>query len=187
MAGPRSATATMARTRDAALAGARRVVAELGFRKASMVDIAVRSGMAKATLYNHFRTKDDIVAALVLHDVNATVQDALTVKDDPAKALARAAWRASTHPALRGALKAEPALVGHILATHATGHSVWEGITQAVQGLLEGCGLTPDRAQTDLVLRWLLSAALLPLREGDNPEVFLEQARALATSVCTSP
>lgn len=186
MAGPRSATATMARTRDAALAGARRVVAELGFRKASMVDIAVRSGMAKATLYNHFRTKEEIVAALVLHDVNASIDDALTVKDDPAKALARAAWRASTHPALRGALKAEPALVGQILASHATSHSVWEGITEAVHRLLEGAGLNTDAAHTDLVLRWLLSAALLPLREGDNPEVFLEQAKALAATVSTS-
>ena len=52
----------MGRTRTAALDGARRVLAEHGLRKATMGDVAVRGGLAKATLYNHFRTKDDLVA-----------------------------------------------------------------------------------------------------------------------------
>ena len=184
MSGPRSTTASMARTREAAISGARRVVAELGYRKASMVDIAVRSGMAKATLYNHFRTKDEVVAALVLHDLNAAIDDALTVKEDPAKALARAAWRISSHPALRGALKAEPALVGAIVASHANQAPVWTGIHEAVHRLLHELTLATDN--TDLVVRWLFSAALLPLRQGDNPEVFLDQARVLARSVSPS-
>ena len=47
----------MGRSRAAALDGARRVFAENGIRKASMADVAVRGGLAKATLYTHFRTK----------------------------------------------------------------------------------------------------------------------------------
>ena len=59
---PRSrAGNAMGRTRAAALDGARRVIAEHGLRKATMGDVAVRGGLAKATLYNHFRTKDELV------------------------------------------------------------------------------------------------------------------------------
>ena len=176
----------MSRTREAALAGARRVITELGFRKASMVDIAVRSGMAKATLYNHFRTKEDVAHALVAQEVGLVLDDALTVKADPAKALARAAWRVSTHPALRGALSAEPALMGVITASLSTHPDVWDHIHQSVATLLEQTGLDHDEAATDLVLRWLCSCALLPLRDGQNPEVFLDQARRLAVTVAPS-
>ena len=75
---PRSrAGNAMGRTRAAALDGARRVLTEHGVRKATMGDIAVRGGLAKATLYNHFRTKDEVVAALVAEPVVQPVETAL--------------------------------------------------------------------------------------------------------------
>ena len=55
----------MGRTRDAALAGAVRSVAKYGARKSTMGDIAMLAGIAKATLYNHFRTKPEVYAATV--------------------------------------------------------------------------------------------------------------------------
>ena len=50
----------MGRTREAALAGALAAVTKYGSRKATMGDIAMLAGIAKATLYNHFRTRDDV-------------------------------------------------------------------------------------------------------------------------------
>jgi AcrR family transcriptional regulator len=166
----------MARTRDSALAAARRVFAEVGVRRASMVDISVRAGMAKATLYNHFRTKDDVVSALVLAECRDIVTDALTVRDDPAKALARAAWRCSTHPVLRGALTAEPSLAGTVL-THT---SSWDAMQDIVGELLAGVGLSATAAARDLVLRWLVTVALQGSQEAER---LLEQGQALAAGL----
>ena len=36
-----------------------------------MGDIAMLAGIAKATLYNHFRTRDDVYLAVVANEVDA--------------------------------------------------------------------------------------------------------------------
>src|SRR3954447_15000654 len=55
----------MDRTRAALLAGAARAVAASG-TKITMAQVATAAGVAKATLYNHFRTREAVLAALVL-------------------------------------------------------------------------------------------------------------------------
>ena len=47
------------------LPGAARAFAEHGLRRSTMQSIAAAAGVAKATLYNHFRTKDEVAAALL--------------------------------------------------------------------------------------------------------------------------
>lgn len=167
------------RTREAALAGARRVIAELGVRKASMADIAVRAGMAKATLYNHFRDKSEVVAALVVHEVTAILDDARTVKLEPAKALARVAFRLNAHPVIRGALRAEPVLAVGIVQDFSSDSPVVQQVRRAVGEFLADLGLRNDTASTDVVLRWWLTAALCPVPEGQDPAVLLEQSALL--------
>ena len=56
-------------TRQALLDGARIVFAEVGVRNANMIEIADRSEVARATLYNHFRDKDELVAALIEDEI----------------------------------------------------------------------------------------------------------------------
>lgn len=41
------------------------VLAEKGYRDASMDEIAARAGVSKGTLYQHFSTKDDLIFALI--------------------------------------------------------------------------------------------------------------------------
>src|SRR4051794_988350 len=53
----------MGRTRAAVLDGAGRAIEKHGSRRATMADIANLAGVAKGTLYNHFRTKDAVYAA----------------------------------------------------------------------------------------------------------------------------
>ena len=55
----------MQRTRTAILDAALDCIATQGVRRTTMTDLATAGGVAKATLYNHFRTKDDVLAALV--------------------------------------------------------------------------------------------------------------------------
>ena len=53
----------MQRTRSALLDGAVRAIEKHGARRATMADIAMLAGVAKGTLYNHFRTKEAIYTA----------------------------------------------------------------------------------------------------------------------------
>lgn len=55
---------TKARNRDAILAAAREAFAELGYEAASLRDIIRGSGLSTGTLYNYFRSKEEIAAAL---------------------------------------------------------------------------------------------------------------------------
>jgi AcrR family transcriptional regulator len=55
---------TKVRNRDAILAAARRVFAELGFEAASVRDIIRRTNLASGTFYNYFRSKEEIARAL---------------------------------------------------------------------------------------------------------------------------
>ncbi|MDT4917587.1 MAG: TetR/AcrR family transcriptional regulator, partial [Pseudonocardiales bacterium] len=51
----------MSRTRAALLSGAARAVSVTGSR-ITMAQVATAAGVAKATLYNHFRTRDAVLA-----------------------------------------------------------------------------------------------------------------------------
>ncbi|MDO9707505.1 TetR/AcrR family transcriptional regulator [Paracraurococcus lichenis] len=55
---------TKARNREAILAAARRVFAELGYEAASVRDIIRRTNLASGTFYNYFRSKEEIARAL---------------------------------------------------------------------------------------------------------------------------
>src|SRR5947209_12498031 len=84
----------MQRTRAAVLDGAVRAVEKHGARRATMADIAMLAGIAKGTLYNHFRTKEAVYAAAVEAGVRNLAQECAAVaREDVAEALALAAER----------------------------------------------------------------------------------------------
>src|ERR687890_2826907 len=60
----------MGRTRLGLLTGAARAFAEHGLRRSTMQSVAAAAGVAKATLYNHFRTKDQVAAALLAAELD---------------------------------------------------------------------------------------------------------------------
>ncbi|TCZ65955.1 TetR/AcrR family transcriptional regulator [Roseicella aquatilis] len=55
---------TKTRNREAILAAARQVFAELGYEAASVRDIIRRTDLASGTFYNYFRSKEEIARAL---------------------------------------------------------------------------------------------------------------------------
>src|ERR1700742_2273852 len=63
---------SMSRTRTALLAGAARAVGTSGTR-ITMAQVATQGGVAKATLYNHFRTRDAVLQALLEDSVGALI------------------------------------------------------------------------------------------------------------------
>jgi len=156
-AGPRPRPAR--RSRAAILDGARAAVLA-GGSKVTMSQIAARAGVAKATLYNHYRAREDVLADLLLAEIDAVV---LEVSHLPlASALARAAQQVSDHPLLE-AFGEHDSSVLSALSVIDVRQPGWTRVAQAVDRLLARHG----RRGTATVLRWLSSFVLAPADGAD--------------------
>jgi AcrR family transcriptional regulator len=146
----------MERTRAAVLDGAARAVEKHGARRATMGDIAVLAGIAKGTLYNHFRAKDAVYAAAIDAGVRGLGEEcALTARDDLTDALALAAERIGRHPALRRLAADEPAALAALMSPD--DGAVWQLARGGVRSVLDAAGRVSDPAAVEVVLRWLVS------------------------------
>jgi AcrR family transcriptional regulator len=163
----------MARTRSSLLDAAVRLIAERGTRRTSMTDIAHAAGIAKGTLYNHFRNKDEVFAALVEAEVLLIADECrgLPLED----ALAVAAVRLDTHPALRRVAVEDPPILAELVSAERieAGNRGWQAALAAAADALEESGRDPRAAE--LVVRWLVTHLTLP-----DPEDARASARLLA-------
>ncbi|HVQ91278.1 MAG TPA: helix-turn-helix domain-containing protein [Mycobacteriales bacterium] len=166
----------MARTRGGLLDGALRAVAKHGTRRTTMHDIAMLAGVAKATLYNHFRTKDDVWSALVEAEVQSIAAECAdqTLVD----ALTHAALRLSGHQALRHVAESEPAALAGLLVRRPQAAG-WRAAEAAVGERLTAAG----RSGADLVLRWLSSYLATPAQ----PDAVRAAAEALVRGLPVNP
>jgi AcrR family transcriptional regulator len=144
----------MGRTRAGLLDGAFRAFAEQGVRRSTMQSIAAAAGVAKGTLYNHFRTKDDVTAALLaaeLERLTATAA-AFPLPD----ALAALSDELGAHPVLRRLAETEPEVLASLVGVSPES---WGAL---VQRLAAALGLDGEGAE--LAARWLLGVVLQPGR-----------------------
>ena len=154
----------MQRTRVAVLDGAVRAVEKHGARRATMSDIATLAGIAKGTLYNHFRTKDAVYAATIEAGVRSLTEECVTVADDDlADALALAADRLSTNPALRRVAADEPGTLAGLLCPG--DGPAWTRARDSVRYVLDAAARDTSDAAVDVVLRWLVSFVGTPGRD----------------------
>jgi AcrR family transcriptional regulator len=144
----------MNRTRAALLAGAARAV-EVSGTRITMAQVASAAGVAKATLYNHFRTRDAVLAALVVAQVDDLVE-AVAGRPLPV-ALVDTAASISRHPVRRGLALVEPATLAGLGRIDETTDG-WQHARAAVDTALRAEAL----GGTDTVLRWLASFLLSP-------------------------
>jgi AcrR family transcriptional regulator len=142
----------MLRTRRAILEAAEQCVQEQGVRGTTMGQIASTGGVAKATLYNHFRTKDDVLRALVEARVAALAEQC--TGRPAAEALEHAARVLAGSAALRRVAEQESALLVPLLVV---------GDGRAWQSAREAVGQLVPPGSVELVLRWLVSQLLWPL------------------------
>ncbi|MGY1620031.1 TetR family transcriptional regulator [Geodermatophilus sp. SYSU D00691] len=147
---------TLARTRQGLLDGAARAFADAGPRRATMQSIAAAAGVAKATLYNHFRTKDEVARALLTAELDRVT--ALAAALPPADALAALADEAAGHPVLRRLAESEPAVLAALLGADA---ERWADLTARL-----AAALGVDDEGAELAGRWLLGVVLQPGRSG---------------------
>ncbi len=152
----------MLRTRTAILTAAAACVQRDGVRKLTMGDVATAAGVAKATLYNHFRTKPDLLAALVESRIAALGESCTEVARQRGlqAALEAAAAALAADPALRAVSADEPlALLPLLRQGQARG---WELARQAVVELLVAAGTPADVLVVEGVLRWFSGQLLWP-------------------------
>jgi AcrR family transcriptional regulator len=144
----------MNRTRAGLLSGAARAFAEHGLRRSTMQSIAAAAGVAKATLYNHFRTKDEVVAALLAVELDRLSDLAASLPRD--QGLAALSDELGAHPVLRRLAETEPETLTSLLGA---GTERWAELTARL-----GEALRVDGDGAELAGRWLLGVILQPGR-----------------------
>ena len=177
----------MGRTRDGLLDGAVASIQRDGLRHLTMSGICTRSGVAKATLYNHFRTKADVLSAVVAREVDrvADVARSATSGGSLADGLSAAADYVATFAPGRAVAAGEPqALVPLLTAGSGRG---WEHARDRASAVLD---VDPTDPLVDLVLAWLgsvLMAAPSPVSRRANAELLAAAAAARTREVPTGP
>lgn len=172
----------MARTRAAILDAAERCLADTGVRRTTMGDVSAAAAIAKATLYNHFRTKDDLLAGLVqsrLEQLTGECTELAAAGLEPA--LAHAARSLASNPALRRVAAEEPAVLA-MLAVPSEGRA-WVTAHRGVETVLRESGAPHDPATVDVVVRWLAGHLLWA---AGNDEI-ARGAGALAAGLSRAP
>lgn len=79
------------RNRDALVAAARDIMTEKGVDAATMLEIADRADVGAGTVYNYFKSKDDLAIAVLetlMHELALRIQDVTDTFDDPAQVYA---------------------------------------------------------------------------------------------------
>jgi AcrR family transcriptional regulator len=146
----------MGRTRVALLEAALVAIEKYGARRATMGDIATLANVAKGTLYNHFRSKDEVYAEAARAAVTSLGERAAVVArtDGLGAALSVAAGAVATSSVLARLRADEPAVLGTALSG-----SAGDGTRAAVESVLAAAGLANAPAAVEIVTRWLIGYA----------------------------
>jgi AcrR family transcriptional regulator len=166
---PAAPRAAIGRTRAGLVDGAGRAFAEHGVRGATMQAVAAAAGVSKATLYNHFRTKDELAGALLAGELDRLT--ALAAQLPTVAAIAALSDELAGHPVLRRLADDEPDLLGGLLRP---GDERWADVVARL-----GAALGVDVDGAEILARWLAGVALHPGRSLDRHR----QAARLVTAV----
>lgn len=150
----------MNRTRAALIEGARRSIEKVGVRQTSMADIADQGQIARATLYNHFRSKQDVFLALVEDEIEQMRAIALEQPTLDGALLALATYLRD-HRVLAPIVAREPAIVA--MLTRITPHETWLNARSALADVYARHRTSePNPAAVDIALRWLVTQISSP-------------------------
>jgi len=162
-----SALVTYARQRDtsnksrvAILAGAKLVIAKVGNYQSNIADIAVSAQVAKATIYNQFADKAEMMESLVESEVIRLTELALAASSRQ-EGLALLSNAISQDLALRKLVESDPSDIAKLVTI--TNHPTWVLVHQ---GLAKVFGA--DSAASGVILRWLLGQIGSPMTQEES-------------------
>jgi AcrR family transcriptional regulator len=173
-----SALVTYARQRDtsnksrvAILAGAKLVIAKVGNYQSNIADIAVSAQVAKATIYNQFADKAEMMESLVESEVIRLTELALAASSKQ-EGLALLSNAISQDLALRKLVESDPSDIARLVTI--TNHPTWVLVHQGIAKVFGA-----DSAACGVILRWLIGQIASPITEEES----VAQARRLAATL----
>jgi len=173
-----SALVTYARQRDtsnksrvAILAGAKLVIAKVGNYQSNIADIAVSAQVAKATIYNQFADKAEMMESLVESEVVRLTELALAASSRQ-EGLALLSNAISQDLALRKLVESDPSDIARLVTI--TNHPTWVLVHQGIAKVFGA-----DSAACGVILRWLIGQIASPITEEES----VAQARRLAATL----
>lgn len=205
----------MGRTRAGILDAAGRAVEKYGVKRTTMSDVASVAGIAKGTLYNHFRTKNDLLTAAIAAGIDVLADECAELARDRGEAgladgLRHAAETLSAHPALVRVTAEDPAELVRLLLPGSDG--AWPVARNAIARVMEAAephtavhdpvadeadagpsdpeetAPAGDAAVIETILRWLVTFTGAPGVPGETEAGAALLARSLsaAPSLSTS-
>ena len=164
-------SATSNKSRTAILSGAKLIIAEVGNYQSNIADIALRSEVSKATIYNQFADKAEMMECLVESEVIRLTDLALatTSRQEALYALSTAI---SQDEALRKLTQSDPSDIAKLVTI--SNHPTW---VLAHQGIAKIFGA--DSAACGVILRWLIGQIASPITQEES----LAQSKRLANSL----
>ena len=173
-----SALVTYARQRDtsnksrvAILAGAKLVIAKVGNYQSNIADIAVSAQVAKATIYNQFADKAEMMESLVESEVIRRTELALAASSRQ-EGLALLSNAISQDLALRKLVESDPSDIARLVTI--TNHPTWVLVHQGIAKVFGA-----DSAACGVILRWLIGQIASPITEEES----VAEARRLAATL----
>lgn len=145
------------RTRGAILEAAQSLITDFGLHHTNMIDIADRAQVSRASLYNHFRDKNEVFIALLEAEVDRIAALA-KVCGSRSESLYLISREISSHEALRSALEHDPAAIA--IALSAREHNLWVRIYRSLAEIFAS-----DAVGIGMIVRWLLGQVTAPLSE----------------------
>ena len=160
--------ATHQRSRSSILSGAKIVIAQVGSYESNMLDIAAKAEVSRATVYNHFSDKEEMMLSLIeseIHRLAELAMHAPTKRD----ALYVLSTEISKDPALAKMIQTDPLDIAKFVTV--TDHPLWKLTQSSLESLFgESHGV---------ILHWLIGQIASPLSPSESAKQADQMARAL--------
>lgn len=147
------------------------VASEVGLRRLSVGDVAMRAGMSRPTLYKRFPTRDDLILRTILREASVildSVREAGDAADTPHGAIRSSVETAldalSEHPLLNRLIATEPETLIPFLVSPSTSLNGFIGVQVAelLDRYLPDLEPATRDSMADVVSRLFLSYAVDP-------------------------
>ena len=160
---------TNQRSRTAILSGAKKVIAQVGSYESNMLDIAEQAQVSRATVYNHFSDKEEMLMTLVESEILRL--SALAKKsENPAEALYLLSREISIDPALRRMVETDPLDIAKFVTI--SDHPLWQLAIEKTKEFF-------TTENYSLVIHWLIGQIASPLTESQSRHQSHQLSRAL--------
>jgi AcrR family transcriptional regulator len=159
--------AIQSKSRIAILAGAKKVIAEVGSYESNMIDIADRSEVSRATIYNHFVDKEEMMKTLLASEIDRLLAGAKSGKSK-SEALRFLSEEISQDAALAKMVETDHDEVVALMTI--SDDPLWIHIHREL-----AVTFSAGESEVGLIIRWLLAQITSPLS--------VEQSRTQAEAI----